>query len=468
KLFGATLNEWEDLSSITRLIDLGINPTPPLTIREGGIIREGYNQELDELIALNREGKGFLSDLEARERARTGIPLKVKFNQVFGFYIEITQSHLSKVPQDYQRRQTLVNAERFITPELKEYEEKALTAEDRRKDLEYELFQEIRQEVSRAGEKIQKMAKILAHLDLISSFAEIARRYQYVKPEVTAGDLIHITKGRHPVVERMLPEKTFIPNDILLDNAKERMLIITGPNMAGKSTVMRQVAVIVLMAQVGSFIPAEAATIGVVDQIFTRVGASDRLAQGESTFMVEMIETANILKRATPKSLIILDEIGRGTSTFDGVSIAWAVAEMIDREIQAKTLFATHYHELTALSDESPNIANYQIAVKEWKAEIIFLHQLIPGATSRSYGIEVGRLAGLPDRVIHRAREILKTLETKKEQKTEDVKDSLKQLDLFSTPHPVLKTLEDLDLSRLTPLEALNRLHDLQTQVVRY
>ena len=457
-------DRWNDLDKVSGLINNAIHPEPPLTIREGGIIREGYNSELDELISLSREGKGFLNALESRERARTGIPLKVKFNNVFGYYIEITNSHLSKVPSDYIRKQTLVNAERFITPELKEYEERVLNAEERRKSLEYDLFQGIRENVSGEGNEIQRMAKIIARLDVVLALAETARRNKYCRPVVNNEDIISIKQGRHPVIETMGLKEKFIANDIYLDDKDSRMLIITGPNMAGKSTVMRQVALIVLLAQIGSFVPAEGATIGIVDQIFTRVGASDRLSQGESTFMVEMVETANILRRATSKSLIILDEIGRGTSTYDGISIAWSVAEMIDEEIGAKTLFATHYHELTELALKRDKIKNFHVAVKEWRGEIIFLRQLVPGPSSRSYGIDVGRLAGLPDKIIRRAREILKELEASKGS-AEEVINPDKQLTLFNTAHPVLESIGNLDLSKMTPIEALNRLHELQDKI---
>ncbi|HLO27008.1 MAG TPA: DNA mismatch repair protein MutS, partial [Geobacteraceae bacterium] len=404
----------EPLDDISHLIRRGIVENPPFILREGGIIADGYNAELDELRTISREGKGFIARLEAQEKARTGIgSLKIRYNKVFGYYIEVTRTNLSGIPEDYIRRQTLANAERFVTPELKEYEEKVLGAEERIAGLEYALFQEIRETVAAQGARIARTAEQLAVLDVLVSLAELAHDRGYCRPVVDDGTALSISEGRHPVIEAMNLGERFVPNDTLLDNDDHQLLIITGPNMAGKSTFMRQVALITLMAQIGSFVPARSARIGVVDRIFTRVGAADNLARGQSTFMVEMTETANILRYATPKSLIILDEIGRGTSTFDGVSIAWAVAEYLHDcgEHAAKTLFATHYHEMTELVVTRGRIKNLNIAVKEWNDQIIFLRKIIPGGASHSYGIQVARLAGLPVEVIDRAKEILRNLE---------------------------------------------------------
>jgi len=402
------------LPELGALLDQAIVDDPPFVLRDGGIIRDGYSEELDELRTISRDGKGWIAALELQERERTGIPsLKVKYNKIFGYFIEVTHRNLDRVPEDYQRKQTLTNAERFITPQLKEYEEKVLGAEDRIVELEYNLFQQVRLKASAEGRRIQQSSDVLAILDSLLSLADLAHERNYVRPQIDDSGVIKIDAGRHPVVEGMPLKEAFVPNDVELDTVENQLLIITGPNMAGKSTFMRQVALITLMAQLGSFVPAEAARIGVVDRIFTRVGASDNLAKGESTFMVEMNETANILRHATQRSLIILDEIGRGTSTFDGVSIAWAVAEYLhdNAAVAAKTLFATHYHELTDLPLTRERIKNYNVAVKEWNDQIIFLRKIITGSASRSYGIQVGRLAGLPEAVIARAKEILHNLE---------------------------------------------------------
>ncbi len=391
-----------------------IEDAPPITIKDGGIICKGYHAELDELRAAATQGRQWLADYQAREQQRTGIKnLKVRHNKVFGYYIEITKSNLNDVPANYTRKQTLVNAERFITPELKEYENKILGAQERAMELEYEIFLEIRNAVVNETQRIQRIAAGLAELDVLATLADRALAMRYVRPVMTENDAVRIKDGRHPVIEAMTGAEPFVPNDTLLDNDHNQLIIITGPNMAGKSTYIRQVALVVLMAQAGSFVPATAADIGLVDRVFTRVGASDDLARGRSTFMVEMQETANILNNATPRSLIVLDEIGRGTSTFDGISIAWSVAEYLHNhnEVKAKTLFATHYHELTDLSRTMPGVKNYNVLVREKNDRIAFLRKIVPGAADKSYGIQVARLAGLPNEVIERAREILTNLE---------------------------------------------------------
>ncbi|HCC54654.1 MAG TPA: DNA mismatch repair protein MutS, partial [Desulfobulbaceae bacterium] len=393
----ASLGAVDELAELSSLLESGIREDAPVTLREGNLIKPGYNAELDELVSLLRDGKALILGLEARERTRTGISnLKVGFNRIFGYYIEISRGQLAHVPEDFIRKQTLVNAERFITPELKEFEEKVTGAQDKRLELEYRLFVAIRATVAEASSRILHAAGQLAQIDFFCCLAEAAQKYRYSKPLINAGEAIIIKEGRHPVIERALPPGRFVPNDIHLDQESEEVLIITGPNMAGKSTVLRQTALITLMAQMGSFVPAAAAEIGVVDRIFTRVGASDNLRRGQSTFMVEMNETANILNNATERSLVILDEIGRGTSTFDGLSIAWAVAEeLVNKNGKGvKTIFATHYHELTELAATHNRVKNYNIAVREWNDTIIFLHKLLPGGTNRSYGIQVAALAG--------------------------------------------------------------------------
>lgn len=471
--------EIDPLTEVAELIRSGIVADPPFILREGGIIAEGYHAELDELRAISREGKGFIARLEAKERARTGISsLKIRYNKVFGYYIEVTKTNLAAIPEDYHRRQTLANAERFITPELKEYEEKVLGAEERIVELEYSLFQEIRQRVAAQGERISRTADRLATLDVLAALADVSHERRYCRPEIDNGELITINEGRHPVVEALNASERFVANDLLLDSADNQIVMITGPNMAGKSTYMRQVALIVLMAQMGCFVPATAAHIGVVDRIFTRVGASDNLARGQSTFMVEMMETAAILRNATPRSLVVLDEIGRGTSTFDGVSIAWAVAEYLhDTErCAAKTLFATHYHELTELAVTRNRIKNYNVAVKEWNDQVIFLRKIVEGGASHSYGIQVARLAGLPVEVIERAKEILRNLE-KGEYAEEGVPRIARgkkgsppppsaQLSLFERGDDLLRSrIAGLNIAALTPLEALNILDELKRMV---
>jgi len=449
---------------------------PPFVLRDGGIIRDGYNAELDELRNISREGKGWIARLEQQEKERTGISvLKVKYNRVFGYFLEVPRRFSDSLPDDYLRKQTLANAERFITPALKEYESKVLGAEERLVELEYELFQQIRKNTAGQGARIQQTADALARLDVLQSLADLAHERHYVRPQIDAGDLLMIEAGRHPVVEQMNLHEPFVPNDVQLDLSENQLLIITGPNMAGKSTFMRQVALMTLMAQMGSFVPATQARIGVVDRIFTRVGASDNLARGESTFMVEMNETANILRHATSRSLIILDEIGRGTSTFDGVSIAWSVAEYLhdNKEVAARTLFATHYHELTDLCLTRPGIKNFTIAVKEWSDQIIFLRKIVAGSASRSYGIQVGRLAGLPPPVIERAREILQNLESGEfvsgqqprigRSKKNPTRALSPQLDLFQpTDDPVRERLALINIGTTTPLEALGLLDELK------
>ncbi|MFQ5645295.1 MAG: DNA mismatch repair protein MutS [bacterium] len=399
-----------DLPEIVALLEESLVDDPPQTIKEGGLLKPGFSKEVDELRELRGSGKAALARMEQAERERTGInSLKIKYNKVFGYYIEITRSNLNQVPDDYIRKQTLVNAERFITPELKSYETRLLSAEEELGRLEYEIFLKIRGEVLSSTPKIQSASKQLAEIDCQSGLAELAAEYNYTRPEITGTSRICIKAGRHPVVERLT--ERFIPNDCLLDGEENRLLMITGPNMAGKSTYMRQVALLVLLAQAGSFIPAKRAEIGAVRQIFTRVGASDNLSQGMSTFMVEMSETANIINNAAPGSLIIIDEIGRGTSTYDGVSIAEAVAEHLVERPGLKTLFATHYHELTDLADRLPGIINYNVAVKESEQEIVFLYKIVPGHATSSYGIQVARLAGLPGELIARALEVLDGLE---------------------------------------------------------
>ncbi len=477
-------NGFVPLTELTDLIDRAIADNPPLTIQEGGIIRDGYNRELDELRQISEHGKDWLLTYQEKERQRTGIPnLKVNYNKVFGYYIEVTNAHKEKIPPEYVRKQTLVNAERFITQELKEWEDKILGAEEKINQLEYQLFQEIRQEIGRHVQPIQLNSRLLAELDCFLSLAEAARENDYIRPEVNEGLTLEIREGRHPVVEKNLPPgEDFIANDAYLDPQTEQIWIITGPNMAGKSTFLRQVGLIVLMAQIGSFVPARKAVIGIVDRIFTRVGASDNLALGESTFLVEMNETANILHNATPRSLILLDEIGRGTSTFDGLSIAWAVAEYIYREpkLRCKTLFATHYHELTELALMYPRIKNYNVAVEEWKDQVVFLRKIVPGGSDNSYGIYVAQMAGLPAPLISRAKEILTNLEANElSPTTRKPKLAMRrpgrtvdanQLSLFDLEErkvkevgkKVQKELEAVDVNNMTPIQALQKLDELK------
>ncbi|NDY41672.1 DNA mismatch repair protein MutS [Dissulfurirhabdus thermomarina] len=478
-LLADLLGGLDPLEDLVAVLDAALREDCPLQLREGRLIREGYNAELDELMAIQRDGRAFIAGVEAAERERTGIPsLKVGFNKVFGYYIEVGKAHAAKVPGHYVRKQTLVAAERYITPELKDVEAKILTAQERRLALEYELFQELRRRVAGEGPRIQETARALARLDVLAGLTEAADRHGYVRPRVNAGDAIDIRDGRHPVVERAVEPGTFVPNDVRLDDTGARLLILTGPNMAGKSTILRQTALIVLMAQMGSFVPAAEAEIGVVDRLFSRVGATDYLARGQSTFMVEMSETANILHNATPRSLVILDEIGRGTSTYDGLAIAWAVAEYLAEKDGrgVKTLFATHYHELTELAAQRPKVRNLHVAVREWEHRIVFLHRLLEGATNRSYGIQVAALAGVPGGVIARAREILANIErdelnvwgepriakTRREAKAPGVQMALP---LFPDGESALRReLLALDVNQMTPLEALQRLAELQAR----
>ncbi len=444
------------------------------------MIRSGYHPPLDELHALARDGKNWISRFQEEEIARTGIKsLKVRHNKVFGYYIEVTRPNLPQVPENYLPKQTLVNAERFITEELKNYENKVLGAQEKAAALEYRLFEEIREEVKKETTAVQRCARAVGVIDALSALAEVAVGNRYVRPSVDSSDRLEIVNGRHPVIERILVDERFVGNDTFMDGEENQIAIITGPNMAGKSTYIRQVALIVLMAQVGSFVPADSARIGVADRIFTRVGASDELARGQSTFMVEMIETANILHHATPRSLVVLDEIGRGTSTFDGISIAWAVAEYLHDHpaSRARTLFATHYHELTELELTLRGVKNYNVAVREWNDEVIFLRKVLRGGTDKSYGIQVARLAGLPRAVIERARIILTNLED--ESLSADGLPKFagspggrdpgvgRQLYLFETStHPVLAELKNINLDHLTPFEAMQRLRSMKDRVL--
>ena len=468
----------DSLEDVNNLIEASIIDEPPITIKDGGIIKAGYNEEVDKLRLASTQGKNWIATIEAAQREKTGIKnLKVGFNKVFGYFIEVTKSYFSLVPAEYIRKQTLANCERYITPELKEIEETILGAEEKIVQLEYSIFLEIKEAIAVHITRIKSTAKALAELDALASLAEVADRENYCMPEVTDGDEIQIVDGRHPVVEKMVDKSSFVPNDTVLDMEEDRLAIITGPNMAGKSTYMRQTALIVLMAQIGSFVPATTAKIGLVDRIFTRVGASDDLASGQSTFMVEMSEVANILKNATKNSLLILDEIGRGTSTFDGLSIAWAVIEYIvnKEKLGCRTLFATHYHELTELEGKLPGIKNYCITVKEKGDDVIFLRKIIRGGADGSYGIQVARLAGVPLDVIDRAKEILVELDAAdvnkngKPQKTKKQFDG--QMDLFaaaakaSQNNDVLEEIKKIDLSRLTPIDAMNILYDLQRKM---
>ena len=465
------------LTALAERIHRAIREDAPLTIHEGGIICTGYSAELDELIQISRDGKGWLARLEADEKAATGInALKVRFNKVFGYYIEIPKAHAASVPAHYVRKQTLVNAERYITDELKQFEQKVLTAEERRAAMEYDLFNDIRARVMDQTPDIQQVAGFLAGLDCLLSLAEAAGKNDYHRPQINDDGILAIEDGRHPVIEKMIAGERFVPNSMKLDDAGEQVLIITGPNMAGKSTVLRQVALTVLMAQMGGFVPARKASIPITDRIFTRVGALDNLSQGQSTFMVEMQETANILNSATGRSLVIMDEIGRGTSTFDGLSIAWAVAEYLHdlNGSGVKTLFATHYHELTELARDRQRVKNYNIAVKEWNEEIIFLRKLVEGGTNRSYGIQVARLAGIPLDVIRRAKAILFDIENRKEGPPAPQPESVEpqapksqgiQLELFRQPEAYfISRLKQMDISRMTPLEALNCLSGLKDE----
>lgn len=475
----------DTLEDIFQQIEAGIVEEPPILMHDGGIIKEGFHEEVDRLRKAKTEGKAWLADLEAKERDKTGIKnLKIKYNKVFGYYLEVTNSYKDLVPEYFTRKQTLANAERYITPELKELEDIILGAEDKLTVLEYELFRNIRETVANEVIRIQKTAKAIARLDVMASLAYVAEQNHFCRPNLNEKGIIDIKGGRHPVVEKMIHNDMFITNDTYLDNQKQRISIITGPNMAGKSTYMRQTALIVLMAQIGSYVPTDSANIGIVDRIFTRVGASDDLASGQSTFMVEMTEVANILRNATPDSLLILDEIGRGTSTFDGLSIAWAVVEHISNPklLGAKTLFATHYHELTELEGKLDNVNNYCVAVKEKGDDIVFLRKIVPGGADKSYGIQVAKLAGLPESVLERAKVIVEELSAndisdiakniqidtaaKKKKATLDEVD-MTQMSLFDTmkDDDIIAELREVDISNLTPLEAMNKLYELQNKV---
>ncbi|MCI7610744.1 MAG: DNA mismatch repair protein MutS, partial [Enterocloster clostridioformis] len=480
--------ELDPLQDIFRLIGDAIVEEPPITVREGGIIKDGYNQEADKLRQAKTEGKNWLAELEAKEKEKTGIKtLKVKFNKVFGYYFEVTNSFKDQVPDYYIRKQTLTNAERFTTDELKQLEDIIMGAEEKLVSLEYDLFCEVRDKIGAEVIRIQKTAKSIAGIDVFCSLSVVATRRNYVKPSINDKGVIQIKNGRHPVVEQMMRDDMFVANDTFLDNGKNRLSVITGPNMAGKSTYMRQVALIVLMAQLGSFVPAQEADIGICDRIFTRVGASDDLASGQSTFMVEMTEVANILRNATRNSLLVLDEIGRGTSTFDGLSIAWAVIEHISNSklLGAKTLFATHYHELTELEGTIAGVKNYCIAVKEQGDDIVFLRKIVRGGADKSYGIQVAKLAGVPDSVIARAKEIAEELSdadiTARAKEIAEISSNItqhkavpkpdevdmQQLSFFDTvkDDDIIRELDSLELSTMTPLDAMNTLYRLQTKL---
>jgi len=472
-LFGAerlaTLaGDIRDLSGLGRRLLSALVDDPPATFADGGVFRDGFHPELDELRRGNLSGKEWIAALQSRERERTGIPsLKVGFNKVFGYYLEITNTHRDLVPADYIRKQTLVNAERYVTPDLKDEEARVLGAEERIRKLEGELFRALREDVVSEAESIRATAAALSELDALLSMATVAREQGYVRPTMVDRPLLKVRDGRHPVVARLLPSGQFVPNDIDMDGAERQILLITGPNMAGKSTYLRQTALLVLMAQVGSFVPASSATIGIVDRIFTRIGASDSIARGRSTFMVEMQETAAILRNATDRSLVVLDEVGRGTSTFDGLSIAWAVTEYLHDGASGRprTLFATHYHELTHLARDLDRVVNLNVQVREWNDQVHFLHKIVNGAADRSYGIQVARLAGLPEAVLVRAREVLEHLEAGRLDRVEESvhEEARPQLDLFEPPgEEVLAELTRLDPENLTPLQALGELDRLR------
>jgi DNA mismatch repair protein MutS len=463
----------ECFEELTALLARALADDPPPGITEGGLFREGYDGQLDELRSLSRNAKEWIAAYQAREAERTGIPkLKIGYNKVFGYYIEVTHAHRDKVPDDYKRKQTLTNAERYVTPELDEYERKVLTADERARELEGRLFRALRDDVAGRIPALQAVAAVVAELDTLASLAEVAATGEYVRPELLDDRTLALKDARHPVVEAALEGgERFVPNDTDLDGDR-RIALITGPNMAGKSTYIRQTALLVLMAQMGSFVPASSARIGLCDRLFTRVGAEDDLARGQSTFMVEMSEAAYILNHATSRSLVILDEVGRGTSTFDGIAIAWSLTEYLSEVIGARTLFATHYAELTRLSDELSSVSNLNVAVREWGDSIVFLRRIQPGATDRSYGIHVARLAGVPDAVVERARGILKGLEADRDHTVDRItfgdaprrKHEDLQLGLFTpaAPDPLVEELRDLDVENLTPLQALEKLAEIR------
>jgi DNA mismatch repair protein MutS len=455
-------------STVVDLIEQSILEEPPITVKEGGLIKKGFNTELDELRTIKHEGRKWLAEFEEREKAKTGIKsLKVGYNKVFGYYVEVRKTWVEQVPESYIRKQTLTGAERYITEDLKEYEAKALSAEERIKGLEYELFEQIRKEVAKCAKEIQAAANAIAELDMLVAFADVAAENGYYCPKVDNHDEIVITAGRHPVVEKEVKEG-FVPNDIRIGK-NNRLMIITGPNMSGKSTFMRQTALIVLMAQLGSFVPAKEANIGVVDRIFTRVGAYDDLSMGQSSFMVEMSETANILNNATERSLIILDEIGRGTSTLDGVSIAWSVGEYVSEHIKAKTMFATHFYELTELADLLDSVKCYNVSIKEVADEVFFIRKVVEGQGSKSYGIQVAKLAGLPDEVIRSAKNVLKRMESeveRAEERTEErEKNAVVKKEYVVQDHPVIEELKTLNVEQISPIEALNLLYEVKKKL---
>jgi len=455
------------------IIRNAIMDDPQGDVGNGGVVRQGFSKELDELRSASQDARSYIASLEKRERERTGIPgLKVGYNRVFGYYLEVSNTHTEKVPEDYVRRQTLANAERYFTPELKEHENLVLNARERMEEMEGALYRQVCRQVSEMAALISLTAKGLAMLDVFTALAEAAVRYQYVRPQLDETGVIEVKDGRHPVVERVLPPGAFVPNDILLDRDQEQIMVITGPNMAGKSTFLRQTALLVLLAQVGSFVPAASARIGLVDRIFTRVGLQDDLAAGQSTFMVEMMETANILHHATSRSLVVLDEIGRGTSTYDGMSIAQAVVEHLHNapNLGCRALFATHYHELTEIATRLPRVCNYKVAVAEEDGDVVFLHRIVPGGADRSYGVYVAQLAGLPRSVVHRAWELLAELERAvsdagpRQRWGYGAQTSVEQLSLFSQPPPpeAVEALMEMDIDSMTPLEALKKLYELQ------
>lgn len=476
------LKNWKNLDDLFDYIEKNIVDDPSLSLKEGHLIKSGCDAELDRLKGISKKGKSWIASLESEEKERTGIPvLKIGFNKIYGYYIEVTKKHIDRIPKEYIRKQSLVNAERYISPTLKKYEEEVTQAEDKIVELEQRLFEEVRSKVSAAGPQIQQMAKIISELDALVSFAEVAHKNNYCHPEISEESCLEITNGRHPLIEQIDPGTRFIPNDTFLDTHDKQIMIITGPNMAGKSTYLRQVALISLMAQIGSFVPAEKARMGIADRIFSRVGAQDHLLKGQSTFMVEMNEAANILNNATPQSLIILDEIGRGTSTFDGISIAWSIVEYLHGngpEGGPKTLFATHYHELTDLSRVLSGVKNFNIQVKEWNDEIIFLRKIIPGGADKSYGIQVARLAGLPKQVLNRAHEVLFNLEQSefdevgipkisRSEKNSENSPAPGQLGLFPEPeNPLIQKLSQIDPNDMSPKQALNTLFEL-TKILR-
>jgi DNA mismatch repair protein MutS len=462
----------DSMDELADLLESAIKPEPPSHLRDGGVIKTGFSEELDRLRSISTDGRSWLQEYQKQQSERTGIAnLKIGYNKVFGYYIEISHSAADKVPVDYVRKQTIKNAERYITEKLKEFETQALSADDKALELEQQLFEQLRRQSAQYINRLQKLADTIAQCDCLTGLAYLAHRRNYIRPKLTTGREFIIKEGKHPVLSEMLGPQ-FVPNDIALTGAAGDILIITGPNMSGKSTYIRQVALLVLMAQIGSFIPAEDAEIGLVDRIFTRVGASDELVRGQSTFMVEMTETANIINNATDKSLVILDEVGRGTSTYDGLSLAWAITEHIAGKIKCRTLFATHYHELTELTELFGNVKNCNVAVREWMDEVVFLHKILPGGTDKSYGIHVAKLAGLPRTILERSKEILEELEStfQKEATGEHLsKHKTKEPDkdsLFVQKHKsVLEKLGSTDVNNLTPIEAINLLNEIKNEI---